>query len=69
MKRNKNWLENKNATKNAKVFSVKMFRDASGDLHLVGNETTVLDRRTNEWVPVNTRDFARLINLRGVNSL
>ena len=68
MKHNKEWLNNKNATKNPKMFSVNIIRDKKGDLHLVGGDTEVLDRRTNEWVSVNTRDFASLINSQDVHS-
>jgi len=53
---------------NPKMFSVNIIRAKKGDLHLVGGDTETLDRRTNEWVSVNTRDFASLINSQGVHS-
>ena len=68
MKRNKEWLANKNATKNPKLFNVNIFRDASGELHLVGGDTEVYDKRIQEWVPVNTRAFGNMINSQGIHT-
>ena len=68
MKRDKNWLENRNATKNPKLFNVTVYRDENGNLNLVGGSTRVLDRRTDEWEAVNTRAFGDLINRQGVNT-
>ena len=67
MKRNKEWLNNRNATKNPKVYNVNIYRDASGQLHLMGGDTEVFDRKTNSWQPVNTRAFGELLNTQGVH--
>lgn len=67
MKRNKEWLANKNATKNPKIFNCNIYRDESGQLHLVGGDTEVLDRKTNKWQPVNTRAFGEMLNMQGVH--
>jgi|LakMenEpi03Aug12_release.lakeMendotaPanAssembly.Ray.scaffolds.fasta_scaffold5231097_1 hypothetical protein len=66
MKRDRNYLKNRNATKNPKVFNLTLFRDELGRFHSVGGETLMLDRRSNEWVNVNTRDLAREINQIGI---
>lgn len=66
MKRDRNYLKNRNATKNPKVFNMTLFRDSRGQFHTVGGETTMLDRRTQQWVKVNTRDLAREINSLGI---
>ncbi len=68
MKRNKEWLANKNATKNPKLFNVNIYRDASGALHLLGGDTEVYDRRTSTWESVNTRAFGELINRQGIHT-
>ncbi len=67
MKRNKEWLNNRNATKNAKMYSVNIYRDASRQLHLMGGDTEVFDRKTHSWHPVNTRAFGELLNTQGVH--
>lgn len=71
MKRNKQYLTNKAATKNPKTFNITLTRDASGEFHAVGGETTMLDRagRKEQWVNVNTRDFVSLLNKQGINAL
>lgn len=66
MKRNRSYLNNRNATKNPKVFNLTLFRDAQGNFHSVGGESMMLDRRTQEWVQVNARDLTREINKRGI---
>jgi hypothetical protein len=66
MKRDRNYLNNRNATKNPKVFNVTLVRDNNGQFHTVGGESAMLDRRTQKWVKVNTRDLAREINKLGI---
>jgi hypothetical protein len=71
MKRNKQYLTNKAATKNPKTFSVTLYRDERGAFHALGGSTVMLDRSGNkeQWVSVNTRDFVSLLNKQGINSL
>lgn len=66
MKHNREYLQNRNATKNPKVFNVTLFRDSRGKFHTVSGESTMLDRRSQQWVKVNTRDLAREINSLGI---
>jgi len=47
--KNAQWLNNRNATKNPKVFNVTVYRDEMGEFHAVGGQSLVLNRRTNEW--------------------
>jgi len=66
MKRDRSYLKNRNATKNPKVFNLTLLRDSKGQFHTVGGEAVMLDRRTQQWVSVNTRDLAREINSIGI---
>jgi hypothetical protein len=68
MKRDNNWLHNRNQIKNPKMFNVTIFRDESGKLNLLGDQTLVCDRSKNQvnWTRVNTRAFGRLLNKQGV---
>lgn len=66
MKRDRSYLNNRNATKNPKVFNLTLVRDNTGKFHTVGGESVMLDRRTQQWVKVNTRDLAREINKIGI---
>ena len=68
-RKNAAWLNNRNATKNAKVFNVTLYRDERGDFHAVGGESLVLNRKTDQWENVNTRDLTRFINKSGIKSL
>jgi len=65
-KKDSNWINNRNATKNPKVFNATFYRDETGELHMVGGQSLVLNRKTNVWEKVNTRAFARLVNNNGV---
>lgn len=69
MKRNTNWLNNRNATKNPKLYQVTVYRDSAGELHLLGDKTLVLERRAGKegFERVNTRAFGRMLNKQGVN--
>lgn len=69
MKRNNEWLNNRNATKNAKVFNITVIRNEQGKLELLGDHTLVLDRSkgSSTWERVNTRDFGKMLNKQGVN--
>ena len=51
-KKNAQWLNNRNATKNPKMFNMTFRRDESGDFHAV----------------VNTRDLTRVLNSTGVKA-
>jgi hypothetical protein len=68
MNRNKTYFNNKNATKNPKLFNVSLYRDESGQFHAIGNKTLMLDRSKNreKWVRVNSRDFINALNEQGV---
>jgi len=68
MKRDNNWMNNRNQIKNPKVYNITVLRDACGELHLLGDQTLVCDRSNNKetWERVNTRAFGRLLNKRGV---
>tara|TARA_R100000664_G_C2745923_1_gene133700 strand:+ start:371 stop:580 length:210 start_codon:yes stop_codon:yes gene_type:complete len=69
MKKDSNWLKNRNATKNPKYFNATFYRDKEGNIMVVGNETTVLNRKTDKWERVSTRAFANLLNKQGVAAL
>lgn len=71
MKRNKQYLTNPAATKNAKTFNITIERNERGEFQAVGGETVMLDRsgRREQWVSVNTRDFVSLLNKQGIKSL
>ena len=71
MKRDKNYLSNKAATKNPKNFSLALYRDEKGVLHALGGETMMLDKtgRRERWINVDTRDFVSLINKQGIKAL
>lgn len=61
MRKNKQWLRNRDQLKNPKVFQVNMVRNEDGSFHLIGGETKVLIRKnqhSGEWVNVDTRDLA-----------
>ena len=68
-KKDSNWMNNRNATKNPKVFNATMYRDETGELHMVGGQSLVLNRNTGKWEKVNTRALARLVNKQGVKFL
>ena len=68
-RKNAAWLNNRNATKNAKVFNVTLYRNERGEFHAVGGESLVLNRKTDQWESVNTRDLTRVINKTGIKSL
>ena len=65
-KKDSSWINNKNATKNPKVFNATIYRDECGELHMVGGQTLVLNQQSNEWEKVNTRALAQLVNKQGV---
>ena len=65
-KKDSNWINNRNATKNPKVFNATFYRDETGELHMVGGQSLVLNRKTDVWEKVNTRAFGRLVNKNGV---
>ena len=67
--KNASWLNNRNATKNPKVFNVTLYRDEMGQFHAVGGQSLVLNRKNDEWEKVNTRDLTRVINREGIKSL
>jgi hypothetical protein len=65
MKRNKEYLNNRNATKNPKIFNVTLRRNKEGSLEALGNNTLMLKKQLNEepkWVRVDTRDFVDMLN-------
>ena len=70
MTKNKNasWLNNRNATKNPKVFNMTFFRDETGNFHAVGGQSLVLNKKTDTWEKVNTRDLTRVLNNTGVKA-
>ena len=47
MTKNKNasWLNNRNATKNPKVFNMTFYRDETGNFHAVGGQSLVLNKK------------------------
>ena len=71
MKRNKQYLTNRAATKNPKTFNITLERNELGQFQAVGGETVMLDRSGNkeQWVSVNTRDFVSLLNKQGIKAL
>jgi hypothetical protein len=69
MKKDSNWLNNRNATKNPKYFNATFYRDEKGNITVCGNETTVLNRKTDKWEKVSTRAFASLLNKQSVAAL
>jgi len=69
MKRDKNYLNNAAATKNPKTFSLTLRRNEKGELYAVGGETMMHDKRKDEWINVDTRDFVALINKQGIKAL
>ncbi len=71
MKRNKQYLMNRAATKNPKTFNITLERNELGQFHAVGGETVMLDRSHNkeQWVNVNTRDLISMLNKQGIKSL
>jgi Trm5-related predicted tRNA methylase len=61
IKRNKQWMRNRDQLKNPKVFSMKAIRQPDGSFVIIGGETRVLERKNQyaaRWVNVDTRDFA-----------
>jgi hypothetical protein len=68
MKRNKQYLTNRAATKNPKTFNITLERNELGQFTAVGGETVMLDRSGNkeQWVSVNTRDLVGLLNKQGI---
>jgi len=71
MKRNKQYLTNRAATKNPKTFNITLERNALGEFHAVGGESVMLDRSGNkeQWVGVNTRALIGLLNKQGIVAL
>ena len=67
--KNASWLNNRNATKNPKVFNVTMYRDEFGRFHAIGGQSLVLNKKSNKWEKVNTRALTRTINNTGIKSL
>jgi len=65
-KKDSSWINNKNATKNPKVFNATIYSDECGELHMVGGQTLVLNQQSNDWEKVNTRALAQLVNKQGV---
>ena len=68
-KKDSNWMNNRNATKNPKVFNATIYRDECGQLHMVGGQSLVLNRKTDEWEKVSTRALGRLVNKQGLKFL
>ena len=69
MKRNKEYLNNRNATKNSKIFNVTLRRNKDGSIEAIGNNTLMLKKQLNEepkWVRVDTRDFVDLLNSQSI---
>lgn len=69
MKRNKEYLNNRNATKNSKIFNVTLRRNKDGSIEALGNNTLMLKKKLNEdpkWVRVDTRDFVDLLNSQSI---
>jgi len=69
MKRNKEYLNNRNATKNSKIFNVTLRRNKDGSIEALGNNTLMLKKQLNEepkWVRVDTRDFVDLLNSQSI---
>ena len=69
-----NWseyLNNKAATKNPKLFTATFIRDKKGNLQLIGHQTMMLKNtgRKAELVKVNTRAFAELLENSKVTAL
>ena len=59
--KNKQWLRNRNQRKNTKIFSAKFVQNPDGSFMMLGGETMVIERKnqhSNNWVNVDTRDFA-----------
>lgn len=71
MQRNKQYLTNRNATKNPKTFNITLVRNELGEFHAIGGETKMLSRQGSkeEWVSVNTRDLISMLNKQGIQSL
>ena len=68
-KKDSNWMNNRNATKNPKVFNATIYRDEVGQLHMVGGQSLVLNRQTDEWEKVSTRALGKALNDQGVKFL
>lgn len=70
-RKNKDWLTNPDCIKSPKFFQVTMMRDKNG-LHMIGGETKYLKRTNqhlNEWVKVDTRDFASILRTSKIKAL
>lgn len=60
-RKNKQWLRNPNQRKNPKIFSAKFIQNPDGSFAMIGGETVVLQRKnqhSQQWVNIDTRDFA-----------
>ena len=68
-KKDSNWMNNRNATKNPKVFNTTIYRDEVGQLHMVGGQSLVLNRKTDKWEKVSTRALGQALNDQGVKFL
>ena len=62
-------MNNRNATKNPKLFNATIYRDECGEFHMVGGQSLVLNRQTEEWEQVSTRALGRLVNKQGLKFL
>jgi hypothetical protein len=70
-RKNKAWLRNPDQRKNPKIFQAKFVQRMDGSFHMLGRETMVLSRKNavaSEWVPVDTRDFATELRMRGIHN-
>ena len=74
MKRDKQWLRNKDQRKNPKIYSAHFVQLRDGSFQMVGGGTQVLVKKNQHqaswrWVPVDTRDMACEMRMKGVKSL
>ena len=62
------YLANRNATKNEKLFNLTLRRKQSGEFEVVGHAAFMENNkgRTAEWVNVNARDLTRAIHNNGI---
>lgn len=72
MKRNKQWLRNKNQRKNNKLFTAAFMQNSDGSFTIVGGGTRVFSRKNQhsaQWESVDTRDFATELRQNKIHSL
>lgn len=62
------YLNNKNATKNPKIFNVTLRRESNGQYVVVGNQTLMEDNDgyNRRWVQVDSRDFVQSVVENGI---